>query len=311
MKDRMEKRSVLGRAMAYCDRISSQGNNYLNRVSQFLPDPVKYRLFSATYAAMRVIDDAVDEEFLAQPTDRRREGRQAMLSLVDRWLSQAEDAAGGAYRTLSSSFEPVVFEALNFVLRGTELGLAPWRKLAASMKRDIREETLHTWNDFLAYCEGACVAPATIFLYILGCRVDSEKRSTLSWPEPPDHYARDMAIFCYLVHILRDLPKDVRQNNQLLTIPVEFFSGASIRVQEFTHAILAGNSHEAAPVIGKMIEQAHQYEKRAEDQLRRLRGLLDRREYRMVWVLHKLYSRTFRTIRNDYKKMLMQSPQAS
>lgn len=299
----------MGRAFEYCDRISSKGNNYLKRVARFLPNKTKYHLFCATYAAMRVIDDAVDEQFLTRPHQERRQGRQDMLGVVDKWLAQAEAAAVGAYGTISSSFEPFVFEALNMVLRGTQLGLAPWRKLAVSMKRDVREEGFGTWNDFLSYCEGACVAPATIFLYILGCEVDKEKNSSLSWPEPPDHYARDMAIFCYIVHILRDLPEDAKQNNQILTIPGEFFSSARMKTQEFTAAVLAGNISAAEPVLCRLIDLAHDYETRAERQLNRLGRLLGSREYRIVWVLHKLYSRTFRLIRNDYARQLEEAQQ--
>ncbi len=299
----------MGRAQEYCDRISSKGNNYLKRVARFLPDKTKYHLFCATYAAMRVIDDAVDEQFLARPSQERQRGRQAMLGVVDKWLAQAEAAAVGAYGSISSSFEPFVFEALNLVLRGTQLGLAPWRKLAASMRRDVQEEGFGTWNDFLTYCEGACVAPATIFLYILGCDVDKEKNSSLSWPEPPDQYARDMAIFCYIVHILRDLPEDVRQNSQILTIPGEFFSTARVKTQVFAAAVLSGNISAAEPVLNRLIEMAHDYERRAERQLGRLDRLLGTREYRIVWVLHKLYSRTFRLIRNDYARQLEQARQ--
>ncbi len=302
---------MIGRALEYCDKISSKGNNYLKRVARFLPDRTKYRLFCATYAAMRVIDDAVDENFLARPEEERRDDRQAMLGLVDKWLAQAEASAAGAYRTISSSFEPFVFEALNVVLKGTEIGLAPWRKLAASMRRDVREEGFSTWKDFLAYCEGACVAPATIFLYILGCDVDNDENSSLSWPEPPDRYARDMAIFCYIVHILRDLPEDARQNSQILTIPGEFLSNAKMRTQEFAAAVLTGNARAMEPVLGRLIELAHQYEARAEAQLGRLYRLLGGREYRIVWVLHRLYSRTFRLIRNDFARQLEEARQTT
>ncbi len=302
---------TMGRALEYCDRISSKGNNYLKRVARFLPNKTKYHLFCATYAAMRVIDDAVDEQFLARPEDERSDGRQAMLGTVDKWLTQSEQAAAGAYRTISSSFEPFVFEALNLVLRGTQLGLAPWRKLATSMRRDVREEGFQTWNDFLSYCEGACVAPATIFLYILGCDVDREKNSTISWPEPPDHYARDMAIFCYIVHILRDLPRDARQNSQILTIPGEFLSAAKIRTQEFATAVISENVRVVEPVLHRLIDLAQDYEARAEEQLAKLGRLLGKREYRIVWVLHKLYSRTFRVIRNDFAKQLEEARQAT
>lgn len=303
-RDERRDSPEIARALDYCDHVSSQRNNYLKRVSRFLPNRAKYRLFCTTYAAMRVIDDAVDEEFLTRPENERVGRRDSMNGLIDKWLGQAEEAAGGAYRTISSSFEPFVFEALNVVLKGSQIGLGPWRELASSMKRDVAEEALDTWNDFLRYCEGACVAPAAIFLYILGCRIDDKDCSHLDWPEPPDSYARDMAIFCYLVHILRDLPEDVQKNRQILTIPLEFFTRTSLRAHDFVSAIRKGEWKATAPLLQIMVGRAEEYERRAESQLERLSLIMPKREYRIVWLLHKLYVRTFRRLCRKYEKTI-------
>ena len=75
---------------------------------------------------------------------------------------------------------------------------------------DIHHYGFRTFPMFLQYAEGAAVAPAAIFMHL--CGVSKEK----------DHYsaprfdirkaARPIALFAYLVHIIRDFQKDQSSN---------------------------------------------------------------------------------------------------
>jgi len=290
----------LSEALEVCARIAVRGKNNLSRAAERLENPAKYRLFAATYAAMRVIDDAVDVAFLSRPPEARRETRAAALALIDRWLAQVEAAAGEAFVPDESSFEPVVFTALNRFLGRSAIGLDPWRRLAASLRRDAEERPLETWEDFLSYGEGACVSPGAIFVYILGCETAEGGRTTLSLPLPVDAYARDMAIFCYLVHIVRDLREDAERNRQLLTIPRSVLARAGLDADAVARALTRGDRRAALPVVAFLLGEAAERSLRAEEQVAALAPHVRPREHEVLSHLFGLYKRTFAVLRSAW-----------
>ena len=89
------------------------------------------------------------------------------------------------------------------------------------MHRDIDEEPIRDWADFDAYCEGATVAPAAVFLFVLTARADADRLESALDEAALFDAARPMALFCYLVHILRDLAKDAERGGQLVTLPAD------------------------------------------------------------------------------------------
>ena len=76
---------------------------------------------------------------------------------------------------------------------------------------DLHHDGFRSFPVFLEYAEGASVAPASIFMHL--CGVVKENGHY----RPPQFDIREaahpLAIFCYLVHIIRDFQKD--QNNNL------------------------------------------------------------------------------------------------
>ncbi|MEO5327981.1 MAG: squalene/phytoene synthase family protein [Magnetococcus sp. THC-1_WYH] len=209
-----------------CLEIAAFNRSPLFQVSRLFPRE-KRRLFLASYAAMRLVDDLVDEQFLVQSDP---EGVLAALvhGQVECWRQQACDAAHGMFQSTEASYEPQVFEALNLTVGCSNLGEWPWNALATSMKADIDSQPMETWGDFLAYSEGATVAPATVFVYILASRF---QKGVFKTPESPIFYrekVRGMAIFCYVIHILRDLARDVARSKRLVTIPEEMLTAAGL-----------------------------------------------------------------------------------
>lgn len=290
----------LSHALEVCVRIAVRGNNNLSQAAARLEDPAKYRLFAATYAAMRVIDDAVDVAFLSRPAEARRETRGAALGLIDRWLAQVEAAAREAFVPDEGSFEPVVFTALNRFLGRSAIALDPWRRLATSLRRDAEERPLETWEDFLSYGEGACVSPGAVFIYILGCETAKGGRTTLSLPLPVDAYARDMAIFCYLVHIVRDLRQDAERNRQLLTIPRSVLAGAGLDADTLAEAVIRGDRRTVLPVVAFLLDEAAERSLRAEEQVVALAPHIRPREHEVLSYLFGLYKRTFGALRSAW-----------
>lgn len=209
-----------------CFEIAAFNRSPLFQASRLL-SPGKRRLFLASYAAMRLVDDLVDEQFITQPDP---EGTLAVSvhAQVECWRRQACEAANGTFQPTQASYEPQVFEALNLTVGCSNLSEWPWNALAVSMRADIDGRPMETWGDFLTYSEGATVAPATVFVYILAS-VSFE--NVFKTPEPLIFYrekVRDMAIFCYVIHILRDLACDVVRSKRLVTIPEEMLTAAGL-----------------------------------------------------------------------------------
>ena len=73
----------LSAALERCARVAVAGRNNLSQAAAMLENPTKYRLFAATYAAMRVLDDAVDVAFLSRPPGERAATRGETVALVD------------------------------------------------------------------------------------------------------------------------------------------------------------------------------------------------------------------------------------
>lgn len=188
--------------------------------------PRKRRLFEAAYASMRIIDDFVDDDFLTAGPDERAARRDSAQRYIDLW----RDAAVGSIADRAavdglSARDTQVMAALRQAARSTDLPDFPWHRLAEAMAFDVAEGTLETWDDFARYCDGATVAPAIVFLYVLQAHPEDGEglRAGLSATALTDQ-ARDMAVFCYLVHIMRDFAKDAARGGQLVTIPEVCFA---------------------------------------------------------------------------------------
>ncbi len=116
------------------------------------------------------------------------------------------------------------------------------------MGRDLAERPLQTWADFDNYADGAAVAPAAVFIYILSCRRGPDRSSTLPDDISPQTSARDLAKFCYLVHILRDLSKDAQRDQQLVTIPNEVLASCDLRKADLS-TVLPGRLAPLAKIL--------------------------------------------------------------
>ena len=244
---------------ALCERIASVGRNNLWQAARRLSDPQRYRFFLATYASMRWIDDQVDDGFLALPPPQRRQQRRAFLERIDAWEAWVNAAAGGDFRPHPEIPAAAVYVALQEVLRPADLGTWPWRLLADSLRQDVAEEPVLTWDAFFAYCEGATVAPAAVFLFLLGWTKEKDGRLSFGSQETLREAARKMGRFCYLVHILRDLRLDAARADQLLSVPRELLQTHGLTVEAFKDAVLGGDERTLEPVLGAFFEvaQAH------------------------------------------------------
>lgn len=263
-------------------------------VGQALPVR-KQRLFEAAYATMRVIDDFVDDEFLNLPANRREAARPDGLARVDRWLAGAEAALANIEGAANTDIEGRLFSALRRASKGSDLSAEPWQALAAAMRFDVREGRLNTWEDFERYCEGATVAPAAVFLFVLQAR--EARDGALSAALPPERLAaqaRDMAVFCYLVHILRDFGKDAARGGQLLTVPAEAFARTGV-----TRAAVEENPKSALPLLRDLAVRAAARRDKARTMADRLIPELSPREGAILGGLLSIYERLHDALLQD------------
>ncbi|MBF0429475.1 MAG: squalene/phytoene synthase family protein [Magnetococcales bacterium] len=236
-----------------CHDIAKKNGSPLFLVSRLLGFK-KRRLFITTYAAMRIVDDLVDENFFSGDDRQRQESRESVLRQIDSWQEQALTAAQGDFVPRSDSIQPLVFIGLNETVGVSNLGPWPWIALAGAMQHDVHEREIVTWGDFLDYCEGATVAPAATFAYILACVFRDERYVLEQGMEYCRDHVREMAIFCYLIHIIRDLAKDVKKHAQLITIPRTLLEAASL--QRHTLAFSLNHKESMDLLIRSLLEKA-------------------------------------------------------
>lgn len=189
-------------AYAECERLAGRDKPHLYAAANLFERPEVRRAFVATYASMRLIDDIVDG---ISNRSTISSGRKAFeLGRVQSWLELVQSAKVGDGST------GLTWTALADTFTHFDLPLEPWTNLAKAMQSDVMVSSFKTWNDLRGYMQGASVAPAVIFMYLVLMRPDSQGRFTTPWKYPQVHAAtEDLAIFCYCVHILRDVSEDL------------------------------------------------------------------------------------------------------
>jgi len=157
----------------------------------------RYQAFKVCYQTMRRVDDLVDHRKSQGLPLNEREFQQARQAVLSWMLDQ-----GGVDHPLMA--------ALREVRCRFALPFWPWERWTQAMLRDLDHDGFAKFTDYLRYCEGAAVAPGAIFMHLCGVvpTGDSYQPPTFNVRRP----ARPLAIFCYLVHIMRDFQTDQMQN---------------------------------------------------------------------------------------------------
>ncbi|UUX50107.1 squalene/phytoene synthase family protein [Nisaea acidiphila] len=287
------------RDIAFCREIAGRANANLLHAARLLPQS-RQAFFFASYAAMRLIDDAVDDGFLVRPATDRAAARSEMLAAIDHWEAQCLG------RAEEGPLPAPVQRALRRIVRISDLGDTPWRGLAEAMRRDARETPMVEWEDFLAYASGATVAPATIFIYLLAAD-PSEEGFRWRLPSPPEGYAEDLGIFCYLVHILRDLAKDAERSERLVTIPESLLRRAGIAKTELSEAVKQRDGR-ISILAADLRERAAAHLVKGRGALAELGPLIGRREYLALKGLIRIYVSLFERFGTDFFEGMAAAP---
>jgi phytoene synthase len=285
-----------------CRSIAKTANANFSYAAALLP--LKKRdFFYATYAAMRVIDDNVDEKFLILNPAERKKNRSSYVIMLNNWLDQVCDYDSH----LNGPLDANIVTSLRYTCGRSNMGVTPWKNLAKALRADIEERTMETWDDFLQYCEGATVSPATIFIYLSAATYNAHEGYKYCLDKDPRYFAKNLAIYCYIVHILRDLGKDAKKTPRLVTIPLEILHDAELD-RESIYIELKKKSKKVNALAETLVTKAEVYKRNGHIALTELCPLLGVRESMALTGLIRVYDHLFELAKENSLNFLVNGP---
>ena len=246
-------------------------------------DKDRYEAFRVCYRSMRVIDDLID--------DRKSTGQQLSLAEIESYrqemLDWLEEVKAG------SSANPFLLEFQKTVERFA-IPLWPWERLVRAMSFDLSHDGFRSFTEFLRYSEGAAIAPASVFMHL--CGVDKSARGSFGPPKfDIRRAARPLAIFSYLVHIIRDFQKD--QSDHLNYFPGQLLDGFGLETNDLREIALSGRpTPPFLELIAFYRRAAEYYRIRARKVVDGLSNLLESQYVLSLEVIYGLYHQIFERI---------------
>jgi len=249
---------------AIAEAIASRDRNNLYITSTFFRHPIRYEAFCVYYALMRVVDDRIDVLCATghlSPLIRQRE-----LDVVAAWEeAMSLCSVGGRLPDLlvkgcQHENARALLEAASGAYQRLPVRPSLWTEFFAAMRSDLTRTGFASWDDFLAYAEGATVAPTTIYLSIIAARLDG----AFGQSNVPDGFdlvacGRHLGLFAYLGHIIRDLAVDIRNPNGMLM----YFTDDDVRAHGVSRSTLCvdlARRHASLPtrrLVREILERAY------------------------------------------------------
>ncbi len=156
----------------------------------------RYDAFRTCYRSMRWIDDLVDNRKALKLPITIEESHQIKSTMAE-WIESVRS------RRLLDPFR----KSFAAILDRFNIPFWPWERFLRAMIYDLHNEGYRSHLSFLRYCEGAAIAPASVFVHLCGV----QKNGPAYMPPAFDirRAARPLALFSYTVHIIRDFQKDM------------------------------------------------------------------------------------------------------
>ncbi|UCE28192.1 MAG: phytoene/squalene synthase family protein [Candidatus Coatesbacteria bacterium] len=250
-------------ALRTCEEIAAKDRSNLYVVSQFIRDRCRYEAFTAMYSVMRVIDDLVDDVPNVGALSAGERAR--MEEELERWQGRIEAAYAG-----NPGPEPSDI-ALASALAAFPVPRSTWSNFISAMRYDLRYDRFETWDSFLEYAEGATAAPTTIYIYLLCAQpVDGTSEGNVRYEvaESGDGFdcvscGRELGIFAYLAHILRDVVKDLQIGETgRIYIPASDLADAGLSEDEFRSLVRSGSSDRLwDELVTSVVQRARRFER--------------------------------------------------
>ena len=243
----------------------------------------RYEAFRVCYRSMRIIDDLVD--------DRKTTGQPLTQAEIDEYRREMTDWLESVHS--GQSTDPFL-DSFRTTQKRFAIPLWPWERLVKAMSYDLVSDGFSSFLSFLRYTEGAAIAPASVFMHLCGVSITADGRIV-----PPRYdvrlAARPLAIFSYVVHIIRDFEKD--QASNLNYFPSTLLGKYRLDRTELT-AIARSNSPTESfrKLIGFYQRAAEFYRTKARKALDTLADLLEPQYLLSLEVIYGLYHQIFERI---------------
>ena len=290
------------KSFAFCRDVARRANANFSYAATLLPIR-KREFFYASYAAMRIIDDIVDDEFMTLDQNERQVRRGKYQNILKSWLKQVCDLDDKTRGPLDIH----VISALKNTVGKSDMGIIQWQDLAGALQMDILESPMSTWNEFINYCEGATVSPASIYIYISASSYKPSEGYTYNLEKSPRYYAKNLAIYCYIVHILRDLAKDAEGSTRLVTIPDELLEEADLTRKTIQNAVV-NKSRKIVNLAQILSEKAIFYKEKGHKAIEELYPIIGNRESLALKGLIGVYDKLFIVARERSTDFVVNGP---
>ncbi|MCK4574677.1 MAG: squalene/phytoene synthase family protein [candidate division Zixibacteria bacterium] len=259
-------------------------NPILDIAARFWEDD-RYEAFKICYRSMRVVDDLIDDRKATGDEISAHEKTQ-YAALVNDWVEAIHAT------TAQEQLQRLLIET---IVR-FNIPRWPWQRLARSMVYDLHHDGFASYRVFLRYAKGAAVAPASIFMHLCGIS------STSDGYRPPEFNvrkaSRPLALFSYLVHIIRDFEKDQKSN-------LSYFADNLLAAHGLNRAIMRQVA-DGGDIPAGFRALMHQYRDFAAYYRGRARLMIDsvfpvlQPRYRLsLEIIYSLYSQIFERIDPD------------
>ena len=158
----------------------------------------RYEAFKICYTSMRLVDDLVDNRKSTLKKISKAEEQEIISKIRD------------SIKSISKGSTNAVQKELAETMARFQIPQWPWQLLSESMVYDIKNDGFSTFQEFLNYTEGAAVSPASVFMHL--CGVEKKNGNYFAPKFDVKKAARPLALFAYVVHIIRDFQKDHKDN---------------------------------------------------------------------------------------------------
>ncbi|MEA1979622.1 MAG: squalene/phytoene synthase family protein [candidate division Zixibacteria bacterium] len=244
-------------------------------------DKERYDAFKICYRSMRVIDDLVDNRKAEGPlTDAERE---MIKSSINNWLNSFTN------KKPIDQFQ----EDLLTTIDKFNIPFTPWVRMGRAMIYDLYHNGFSSLLSFLRYSEGAAIAPASIFTHLCGVTKIGKKYQIPQYDIRTS--ARYLALFSYLVHIIRDFQKD-RKNG------LNYFADFYLQKYSISNNDLDNVASETRvpdnfrQMIAKYFSVTEYYRIKARNKINQLSPIIDNRYQLSLELVYNLYLQIFNKI---------------
>ncbi|HVP06582.1 MAG TPA: squalene/phytoene synthase family protein [Candidatus Acidoferrum sp.] len=245
-------------------------------------DSERYEAFRVFYRSMRRIDDLVDHRKASKGKISPAEA-DLLAAMIRDWLEAVRR------REQVDEYQTAFLEMLDRFA----VPFWPWERLANAMEYDLRNEGFISLTVFLRYCEGAAISPAAIFMHLCGVVKDGDRYRAPAYDIR--QASRHLALFSYLVHIVRDFEKD--QKNGLNYFAYDILAQNNLTAEELQRIAKSGGVNVGFRSVATTYRRiADYYRVRARVMIDRVLPQLEPRYQLSLEIIYGLYNQIFARI---------------